>query len=196
MSPYAPPTRVTLISHPATREQRAGIFPVDESLDVRALMELAAVPWRPPEASRGLTAPELRTRQTAETLGMRATEVPELRDCDFGRWGGRSLETLQPDEIAKWLSDITVAPHGGESFHSLMTRIGNWLDGQRDVGPIVAVTHASVIRAAIVHALELSPNQAFLRIEVAPMTMTDMRLSGGSWRVRSVGVPLKDMGSD
>jgi broad specificity phosphatase PhoE len=192
MSPYAPPTRITLISHPATREQKAGIFPLDESLDAQALAELAGVAWRPAGNSRILTAPELRARQTAGALGLAATEVPELRDCDFGCWAGRSLETLPPGEISQWLSDIAVAPHGGESFHNLMARVGNWLDRQRDFGPMVVVTHASVIRAAIIHALELSPNRAFLRIEVAPMTITDMRLTAGSWRVRSVGVPLQD----
>jgi broad specificity phosphatase PhoE len=190
MSPYAPPTRITLISHPSTREQKAGIIPRDESLDAQALAELAAVVWRPTGNSSLLTAPELRTRQTAGALGFAATEVPELRDCDYGCWAGRSLESLQPIEISEWLSDIAVAPHGGESFRNLMTRVGNWLDGQRGVGPAVAVTHASVIRAAIVHALQLSPDQAFLRIEIAPMTMTDLRFNGDSWRVRSVGVPL------
>ena len=191
MNTYAPPTRITLISHPATREQRNGIFPHDEPLDAKALAMLSAVAWKPPRSSRILTAPELRTRQTANTLGMSAVEAPELRDCDFGRWRGQSLETLDPEEIAKWLTDINAAPHGGESFHSLMTRVGRWLDGQRDTGHVVAITHASVIRAAVVHALGLTPNQAFLRVEVAPMTVTDLRLTGGSWRVRSVGVPLE-----
>jgi broad specificity phosphatase PhoE len=190
MCPYAPPTRLTLINHPATREQKAGIFPCDESLDSQALAELASVAWKPAGTNRVLAAPELRTRQTAAALGLAATEVLELRDCDFGCWAGRSLESLQPDELSEWLSDITVAPHGGESFQDLMTRVGNWLDDQRNTGPIIAVTHASVIRAAVVHALQLSPNQAFLRIEVEPMTMTDLRLTGDSWRVRSVGVPL------
>jgi broad specificity phosphatase PhoE len=192
MSPYAPPTRITLISHPATREQKAGIFPRDEPLDAQVLAELAAVAWRPPGDGRILTAPELRARQTAEALGLVATEVLDLRDCDFGRWGGRSLEALQEEEIAglsQWLVDVTAAPHGGESFHSLMTRVGRWLDTQREAGPVVAVTHASVVRAAVVCALQVSPEEAFLRIEVAPLTRTDMRFSSGHWRVRSVGVP-------
>jgi broad specificity phosphatase PhoE len=140
-----------------------------------------------------LTAPEFRTRQAAQGLGLSAIEAPELRDCDFGRWRGLSLETLQTEDcppLLEWLSDITAAPHGGESFQNLMTRVGVWLDAQRDTEPIIAVTHASVIRAAVVHALQVSPHEAFLRIEVAPLTTTDIRLTGGSWRVRSVGVPL------
>lgn len=189
MSSYAPPTRITLISHAATREQKAGILPCDESLDARALAELATVAWRPARDSRILTAPELRTRQTAEALGLKATEMADLRDCDFGRWRGRSLEALREEEISQWLRDVTAAPHGGESFHSLMIRVSIWLDAQRVAGPVVAVTHASVVRAAVVGALQV-PDEAFLSIEVAPLTATDIRFSGGHWRVRSVGVPL------
>jgi broad specificity phosphatase PhoE len=190
MSPYAPPTRLTLISHPATREQKAGIFPCDEPLDDQTIAGLAALAWKPSGSGRILAAPELCTRQTVQGLGLVATEAPELRDCDFGRWCGRSLEALQAEELSEWLRDIAVAPHGGESFHNLITRVGNWLDSQRDAGPIIAVTHASVIRAAVVHALQASPHEAFLRIEVPPLTSTDIRLTGGSWRVRSMGVPL------
>jgi broad specificity phosphatase PhoE len=118
----------------------------------------------------------------------------ELRDCDFGRWHGRSLEELQSEEfqsLIDWLNDIRAAPHAGESFYKLMTRVGTWLDRQRDVGPVIAVTHGSVIRAAVVHAMQGSPHQSFLRLEVSPLTATDIRFSNGFWRIRSVGVPLK-----
>jgi broad specificity phosphatase PhoE len=137
-----------------------------------------------------LTAPEVRTRQTAGALGLDATEESELRDCDFGRWLGRSLETVEMDELSVWLTDIAAAPHGGESFHDLMTRVGYWLERQRDSGTVVAITHASIIRAAVVHALHSSPRGAYLRIEVGPLTISEIRLTGGSWRLRSVGVPL------
>lgn len=192
MSPYTPPTRITLISHPATQEQKAGVFPCEESLDAEVLAKLATVAWRPAGNSRILTAPELRTRQTAVALGLSAVEVADLRDCDFGRWRGRSLEALQEEEISelsRWLDDVTAAPHEGESFHSLMIRVSIWLDSQREAGPVIAVTHASVVRAAVVGALQV-PDEAFLRIEVAPLTATDIRFSAGHWRVRSVGVPL------
>lgn len=185
--------RIVLISHPATQEQKAGIFPSDEPLDDETLAQLATLACNPPRNGRVLTAPELRTQQTAQALGLSAIEASELRDCDFGRWHGLSLEELQAEKLSslpEWLTDVTAAPHGGESFYNLMTRVGNWLDEQLGGGPVLAVTHASVIRAAVVHALQLSPHGSFLRIEVAPLTATDIRHTGGSWRVRSVGVPL------
>jgi broad specificity phosphatase PhoE len=190
MSPHDASARVLLISHPATREQKAGVFPLDEPLDARALADLAAVRWSAPRSTRVVVSPELRTRQSAEALGLAATEAAELRECDFSRWRGRALESLPVEELLAWLQDVTVAPHGGESFHGLMLRVGGWLDAQRNAGTVLALTHASVVRAAVVWALQGLPDAAFLRIEVAPLTLTDLRFSGGHWRVRSVGVPL------
>lgn len=186
--------RLTLISHPATREQKAGIFPLDEPLDEQSLRELASAPRRVPRDIKVFAAPELRTRQTSDALGLNAIDDSELRDCDFGRWRGRSLEELQSEEVQSlidWLNDIRAAPHEGESFYKLMTRVGAWLDRQRGAGPVVAVTHGSVIRAAVVYAMQGSPHQSFLRLEVSPLTMTDIRFGNGFWCIRSVGVPLE-----
>jgi broad specificity phosphatase PhoE len=193
MSQHASLTRITFICHPATPQQKAGVFPTDEPLDTRSLAQLSAIAWKVPIAALVLTAPELRTRQTAEVLNRNATETQELRENDFGHWSGISLETLQasdPAGLAEWLSDATAAPHEGESFYNLVIRVGRWLETQRDAGHVIAVTHASVVRAAIVHVLQASPRDAFQRIEIAPLTATELRFSGDGWRVRSVGVPL------
>ncbi|MDI7047409.1 histidine phosphatase family protein, partial [Escherichia coli] len=45
---------------------------------------------------------------------------------------------------------------------------------------VVAVTHAPVIRAAIVHALGASP-AIFSRIEIAPLSMIELRRSRRGW---------------
>lgn len=69
----------------------------------------------------------------------------------------------------------------------LRHRVAQWLDGPLDgSGLIVAVTHASVILAAIVHTIEAGP-RSFWRIDVAPLSVA--RLSGdrGCWTLSSVG---------
>jgi broad specificity phosphatase PhoE len=107
MSQYAAPARITLICHPATPQQKAGVFPTDEPLDVKSLEQLSAVEWKAPKGALILTAPELRTRQSAEALTLNATEVPELRECDFGHWRGIDLISLQakdPEGLSKWLA--------------------------------------------------------------------------------------------
>ena len=50
----------------------------------------------------------------------------------------------------------------------------------------IAVTHPAVIRAAIVHALQV-PLPAFWRFDIAPLSLTDLRFNGGVWSVRCAG---------
>jgi broad specificity phosphatase PhoE len=197
MTQHAPPTRIWMISHPANRTQMEGFFPADDALDDHAIASMEGVVWRPNAQVKVWTSPEVRTRETAGALGFTAEVAAELRECDFGDWAGQSLEavfTADPAGCASWLSDLTAKPHHGESFRDLLTRVGEWLDGQQKAGPCVVVAHASVIRAAIVHALG-APAEAFQRIEVAPLTLTDLRCNGPQWSVRSMALPLKGLTS-
>jgi broad specificity phosphatase PhoE len=50
----------------------------------------------------------------------------------------------------------------------------------RDAQNIVAITHAPVIRAAIIHALGASPH-VFSRIEIAPLSVVELRRSRRGW---------------
>jgi broad specificity phosphatase PhoE len=88
------------------------------------------------------------------------------------------------------LRDPAAAPHGGESLLNLMRRIAHWLEEEKVTDrQSILVTHAAIIRAAIIHAIEAAP-QAFWRIDIAPLSMT--RLSGrdGRWNVVSSGCTL------
>jgi len=60
-----------------------------------------------------------------------------------------------------WMSDPDARPHGDESLRGFAARVGRWLDGQAQLerGAVV-VTHAGVIKAALVHALRM-PVEAF-----------------------------------
>ena len=192
MDQYAPPTRITFITHAATHEQRMGAFPADEALDEPTVAKLTALGWIAPVVQQVWTGPEIRVRQTAVALNLNAIDAVALRECDYGTWRGCALEDLpseDPSGITSWLTDVGAAPHGGEAFRELMTRVGRWLEEQRGTGHSIAITHASVVRAAIVHALN-APEEAFRRIEVAPLTITDLRLGGQHWHLRSVGTAL------
>jgi broad specificity phosphatase PhoE len=116
-----------------------------------------------------------------------------LRDCNYGRWSGRELDKVQseePDKVAIWLTDPAAAPHGGESILKLVDRVGGWLREQGCAGHVIAVTHPAVIRAAIVYALE-TPLQSFWRIDIAPLSLTDLRLNGKMWALRSSSSMLR-----
>jgi broad specificity phosphatase PhoE len=186
------PARLTLISHAATQAQRGAAFPLDEPIDDHELTKIAAINWQAPRTQQILTAPEHRTRQTAQALGLHAIASPDLRDCSYGAWCGRALSELQsetPGGVAAWLTDPAATPHGGESIVDLIERIATWLDFQRNTGHTIAVTHPAVIRSAIIHSLS-APAQSFWRIDIAPLTLTDLRHNGRSWTIRSTAVPL------
>jgi len=188
-------SRLILICHASTLAVRQSAFPADEPLDERGKADAVALAGSLPRADQAWTSPELRTRQTAEALGLEARPSPLLNDCDYGRWSGCTFGEVaeqEPNAIATWLRDPTAAPHGGESILALMQRVATWLDGElAHHKQSIVVTHASIIRAAIVHAIDAKP-QSFWRIDVAPLSCA--RLSGvdGRWNLVSTGCQASD----
>jgi broad specificity phosphatase PhoE len=187
-------TLLILVCNAPTAANKSSAFPADEPLDRRALSKLTVVSdWH--NADRSWTSPALRAVQTAEALHLDAAIDPLLRDCDYGRWSGRSFDDVQaqePESIAEWMRDPGAAPHGGESTMALMARAAAWLDAQKETpGRVVAVTHATVIRAAVVHAIGAT-SASMARIDIAPLSIA--RLSGhdGRWNLVSLGERVGD----
>ena len=184
--------QLTLIAHAATEAQRQAAFPSDEPVLEREIAKIAALNWNAPRARRVLCGPELRVRQTSQVLGLEASISDQLRDCDYRAWSGRTMDAVQtedPEGMLAWLTDPTSDPHGGESIADLITRVGSWMEEQRDVVHTIAVTHPAVIRSAIVHALHL-PLETFWRIDIAPLSLTDLRFNGRVWSLRCAGCSL------
>jgi broad specificity phosphatase PhoE len=177
-------TRVLLISHAATTATRLAAFPGDEPIAG------TGTPDPLPRAQLAITAPEQRCRQTAELLGLEAAVESRLRDCDYGRWRGRTLDELasaEPDAVRTWLTDPASVPHGGESTVDLLTRVAGWLDELFAVtGRVVVVTHPAVIRAAVVHAVRGTP-ESFWRIDIAPLSRTGLSGRSPTWTLHSLG---------
>jgi broad specificity phosphatase PhoE len=177
--------RLTLVSHAMTDAMAAGRFPTDEPLNAIGRRQVeATTPAGAVDAA--VCAPERRARQTAELLGLSAETEPLLADLNCGSWRGSDLDGVGPAELMGWLTDPSVAPHGGESVAHLVERVRGWL-GSLAVrhGRVVAVTHPGVIRAAILVALD-APPKSFWRIDVGPASRTVMHLRGGSWTLRTL----------
>ncbi|MFO1143366.1 MAG: histidine phosphatase family protein [Amaricoccus sp.] len=179
--------RLTLVCHGATAANRLATFPLDEPLEPRSLAAARAFARRG-AAAIAFSSPALRARQTAEAMNIDAVVEPALRDCDYGRWAGQALEAVaerKPEAMAAFLHDPSARPHGGESIDDLVARAGGWLDPllQRR-GSIVAVTHAAVIRAALIHVLR-PPLDAFWRIDVPPLSATALTSDGRRWAWRA-----------
>jgi broad specificity phosphatase PhoE len=182
--------RLDLLAHGASEATRAARFPDDEALEACALVSLEALSGRIRPYARALAAPARAARETAQALGLDAEVEAALRDCDYGRWRGLASKDVaehEPDAFAAWLRDPAAAPHGGESIAALLERVGAWLtQSLARESASLAVTHASVVRAAILTALGAGAS-SFWRIDVAPLSLA--RLSGreGRWNLVALG---------
>ena len=108
--------------------------------------------------------PGARGPRDGAALGFDAVVELALRDCDYGRWRGlasKDVAQREPDAFAAWLGNPASAPHGGELIAALIERVGAWLtQSLAHENATLAVTHASVVRAAIVNALGAGPQRS------------------------------------
>jgi broad specificity phosphatase PhoE len=182
--------RVTFICHASTRALRAATFGGDDPIDDVGRAKAERLGGRVRRMDQCLTSPALRARETATALGLTATVDERLRDCDFGRWTGRKFSQVlvrEPVKFATWMANPSSAPHGGESIEQLIERVATWMrEPGREKVHTVAITHASVIRAAIVYVIG-AQLQSFWRIDVTPLSLTDLRTNGRRWVLRSMG---------
>jgi broad specificity phosphatase PhoE len=178
--------RLLMVRHAPTRATRSAAFPVDEPLDDRGLAAARLLADAVPRRARVVASPSRRCVETARAAGRRCDTDALLAECDFGDWRGRTLSEIEeadPDGVRSWMTSADAAPHGGESLTGLYQRVSGWLDAQaQNDGQVVAITHAGVVRAAVVHALG-APIDAFWRLDVAPLSVTELHAHAGRWTV-------------
>ncbi len=183
--------RLTLLAHAPTAATAAAALPADDPLDDRGRAWAADARGRLPRADRVRCAPERACAETCAGLDLAAVPDTGPAGWDLGRWAGRTLDDLAADEpaaVSAWLTDPSAAPHGGESLTALVTRVQRWLAGL-PTGHTLAVCGPAVVRAAVVGVLGAPPG-AFWRLDVAPLTLTDLRGGPDRWTVRSTAAPL------
>ena len=106
-------------------------------------------------ASRVVTSPLQRARQTAAALGPPVTVDERWIEIDYGVFDGYKLEDA-PELWRGWAKDLTFAPDGGESLAAVSERVRKaceeiWEEAAET--DVVVVTHVSPIKAAIAWAL-------------------------------------------
>ena len=186
--------RLLLVRHASTEATRAAAFPGDEPLDERGRAAAAELASALPDGCEILSSPAARCVETARAAGLTPQLDPALAECDFGSWTGKTLAELHDSDsesVGAWMTDPAACPHGGETLVRFAARVARWLDGQAErEGRAAAITHAGVVKAAVVHALG-APLAAFWRIDVAPLSITELHAHDGSWtlaRVNSTGL--------
>jgi broad specificity phosphatase PhoE len=174
-----------LVRHAATGATRDFAFPADEPLDERGRDEAAQLSV--PRGHGVISSPALRCMQTAQAAGLTVDRVePALAESDFGTWAGLTLPDVADEDLTAWTTDPDATPHGGESLRAFARRVGEWLDGEvLAEGADTAITHGGVIKAAVVHALG-APLEAFWRVDVAPLSKSELHAHDGRWTVTRV----------
>lgn len=181
--------RVTLLTAGRSSSLLDVRFEDDRPLDSAGWHEVQrVVPALGPLAAAQLRycSPSRRCRETGDLLGLSPLAQPALRDCDMGRWRGRTLQEVaarEPRAVDTWLADPRSAPHGGESLLAFISRVGGWLDTRPMDGDdewVVAVAEPAVVRAALCYVLK-SPPHSFWRIEAHPLTALVFTGRAGQW---------------
>jgi len=186
-------SRVTFITPATSMSLRRARFDDGGSIDDSGAAKARAAAGSLPRTGRVLVSPSVRCRETAAALGLDApSEAPELASGDMGRWRGLTLDEVsaaEPAELVRWLSDPGAAPHGGESVRDVCERIARWLDASlRADGRTLAVVEPEVVRAVVIHVLG-APQAAFWRLDVPPLTATEVSGRADRWNLR-LGRPL------
>jgi alpha-ribazole phosphatase len=181
-----------------------------DTADAAAFAGLARI--LPSEAA-WIVTPLRRTHQTAAAIvaaglrgpaeipGPRVAVEPELAEQHFGDWQGRTYAELAESGTAYhrfWLTPALSRPPGGESFVELMARVAVAIERigrQTRAENIICVAHGGTIRAALAHALGLTPEAALgCAVQNLSVTRLDHYASGTTehghgWSVGFVNRP-------
>lgn len=192
------PTTILLVrhaSHPLLGRVLCGRMPgvsLDEAGIAQATRLGRALAARRPAAI--YTSPVARAQQTAAALASACATEPRsmdaLQEIEFGRWTGRSFSELAADPAwARWNdARATARPPDGKSMEEAQLRVVGGLHAMcaAHVGAVVvAVSHADVIKAAILWVLGLTLN-AYQRFDIDPASVSAVVLWDGGAKLLSL----------
>lgn len=158
-----------------------------------------------PDNSICVTSALQRTKQTLDEIlfhGLSASEryvEPGLSEQNFGVWQGHPYEQIpalaSPKLHKHWFTTADNTPPHGESFIDLTKRVTGVIEkfNRNHKGrDIIAVAHGGPIRAALGHALGLSPSDCLAfcteNLSVTRLDYEPSSLPGLNWRLRFINV--------
>lgn len=173
---------LVFVRHGETDANRKGVLlgRLDPVLNDTGRAQAVAVAERLVDsgAARVVSSPLARARETADIVAARldldVIVDDRLIEVDYGEYDGVPLGELSRDLVKRWRTEPDFAPPGGESLASVGVRMAafaaEFLDSLA-AGPIVAVSHVSPIKAAVLWALDLPEIYAWrLRLDNASVT--------------------------
>jgi len=126
-------------------------------------------------AARVVSSPLVRAVATAtaiaDVLGVTVEIDPRLVELDYGEWDVRSFSEFPPEDLERWRTDASFSPPGGESLLAVGARVATLCEELVDGPSVVAVSHVSPIKAAVLWAMDADPLLAWrMHLDVASVT--------------------------
>ena len=138
-----------------------------------------------------LSSPLQRAYDTATTaakaLGLDVTVDDDLIETDFGAWEGLTFaEASQhdPELHRRWLRDTSAMPPGGESFDSVLDRVGRVREriiAAHQGATVLVVSHVTPIKMLLRLALDAGPGVLYrLHLDLASLSIAEFYSDGAS----------------
>jgi broad specificity phosphatase PhoE len=141
-------------------------------------------------------SPLKRTVETAEIIargtGLAPVVDPRIVELNYGEWEGKTFAEVQAQDgelYRRWDADPAAeAPPGGETGLAGVVRIAAFLDEMKQRHSaghehVVVVTHKTVCRLAICHALGLNPAEYRRRLSMSNTALNILAPEQDGWRV-------------
>jgi alpha-ribazole phosphatase len=136
-------------------------------------------------ASRVVSSPLARARETAACFGQPVTVDERWTEIDYGAYDGADVEAV-PDLWRRWTRDLAFVPDGGESLEGLGRRVRQACDElwpEAVDNDVVVVTHVSPIKAAVAWALGVGDETSWrMFVDLASVSRIGVGRSGPSLR--------------
>jgi ribonuclease H / adenosylcobalamin/alpha-ribazole phosphatase len=138
-----------------------------------------------------LSSPLQRAYDTATTaakaLGLDVTVDDDLIETDFGAWEGLTFaEASQhdPELHRRWLRDTSAMPPSGESFDSVLDRVGRVREriiAAHQGATVLVVSHVTPIKMVLRLALDAGPSVLYrLHLDLASLSIAEFYSDGAS----------------
>jgi broad specificity phosphatase PhoE len=144
---------------------------IDSPLTPRGLEQARTLADTVAGATRLISSPLVRARDTADALGTGLpVEIDERWiEVDYGRYDGQKLTDIPSEVWKQWRSDPAFVPPGGESLASAGLRVREACEelfvapdgAARGDGVVVVVSHVSPIKAAACWSLGMGDEGAW-----------------------------------
>jgi broad specificity phosphatase PhoE len=137
-----------------------------------------------------ISSPSTRTIQTAEKLAGSSSPAistdERLMEIHLGQWQGKTgeeIKELYPEQYGfYWNEPAKFENPGGETFLEVKNRLAGFLQelgGRRSIGKILIVTHAVVIKTAVMLANKVTVNEIWEPPFIHGTSVTHMKYRDG-----------------